>query len=291
MTLSVNIIGAGHLGKTIGCLLAAHAVVKINAICNTSEMSSKAAIEFIGSGTYCSSIQELPPADLCIIATPDDLIQEVCVALAKNSHLQLESIVMHCSGSLSSEVLSAVSEKGCFVASVHPMRSFAKPELSVEQYQGTYCAIEGDERAVHLLKALFETIGSITYQIDKAKKASYHAAGVFASNYVVTLAQQAQSCLSGAGVEREMAMHIITNLMKGALANLEKTLSPAQSLTGPIQRGDTSTVKKHMAALQNPEQKTLYSLLGKAALQLTQHRVEQKKQIEDALEYDERRRE
>lgn len=288
MSLSVNIIGAGHLGKTIGFLLARqHAAVKINAIYNTSEMSAKEAIEFIGSGVYCPSIQELPPADLNIIATPDDFIQEVCEALSKNNHLKPGSIVMHCSGSLSSEVLSSVSEKGCFVASVHPMRSFAKPELSVEQYQGTYCAIEGDERAVHLLKALFEKIGSITYEIDRTKKASYHAAGVFASNYLVTLAQQAQTCLNEAGVEREMAMQIITNLMKGSLANLERTLSPTQSLTGPIQRGDTSTIKKHMDALLNPEQKKLYSSLGKATLQLTRHSVEQQKRIAAALEFDE----
>ena len=56
------------------------------------------------------------------------------------------------------------------------MRSFAKPELSVEQYKGTYCAIEGDSKALAVINSIFNAIGSITYEIDKTKKDSYHAA-------------------------------------------------------------------------------------------------------------------
>lgn len=287
MTLLVNIIGAGHLGKTIGHLLARQQpLVKIGAICNTSKVNTKTAIKFIGGGSYCPSINELPSANITIIATPDDLITKTCIELSKNPLLKYESIVMHCSGSLTSDALSSVSERGCFIASVHPMRSFAKPELSVEQYKGTYCAIEGDKQATPTLKSLFEKIGSITYEIDKRKKSSYHAAGVFSSNYLVTLAHQALACMKEAGVENEIAMHIITNLMKGSVSNLERTLSPEQSLTGPIQRGDISTIKKHMDALQDAEQKALYASLGKATMALTQHGAEKKESIEEALKID-----
>lgn len=283
MTWLINIIGAGHLGKTIGHLLANQPLVTIGAICNLSEVSTKAAIQFIGSGSCCPSIHELPSADITIIATPDDLITTTCIELSKNRLLKPESIVMHCSGSLTSDALSSVLERGCFVASVHPMRSFAKPELSVEQYRGTYCAIEGDPQIIPTLKSLFETIGSITYEINKEKKSSYHAAGVFTSNYLVTLAHQALACMKEAEVEHEMAMHIIINLMKGSVGNLEKTLSPEQSLTGPIKRGDIATIKTHMGALHDVEQKSLYASLGKATLALTQHGAEKSAGIAEAL--------
>lgn len=284
MTLLVNIIGAGHLGKTIAHLLSKRQLVKIGSICNTSKINTEAAIKFINDGTYCATISELPPADITLITTPDDLITKACVDLSKNSFLKPGSIVIHCSGSLTSDALNSVVDKGCLIASVHPMRSFAKPELSVEQYQGTYCAIEGNKNAIPTLKHLFEGIGSITYEIDKNKKSSYHAAGVFSSNYLVTLAQQALQCMKEAGVENEIAMHIITNLMKGSVSNLEKTLSPEQSLTGPIQRGDVLTIKKHMDALQDGDQKTLYATLGKATITLTTHEKEKKEMIEEALE-------
>ncbi|HRD70149.1 MAG TPA: DUF2520 domain-containing protein [Legionella sp.] len=283
MKLIINIIGAGHLGKTLGYLLAQEPCVQIGAICNSSAMSTNAAIKFIGNGVYCSNIGELPPADVTIIATPDDLITEVCVVLSKNPNLKKDSVVMHCSGTLSSEALSSVSKKGCFVASVHPMRSFAQPEISVTQYQGTYCALEGDEKAIPMVKSLFEKIGSITYEIDKRKKSYYHAAGVFSSNYLITLAHQALCCMKEAGVDQEIAIPIIANLMRGSISNLEKTLSPEHALTGPIQRGDVATIKQHMDALADTEQKTLYSSLGKTTLTLTNHGSKKRRDIEEAL--------
>ena len=283
MTLLVNIIGAGHLGKTIGHLLVKYQLARIGSICNRSETSSIDAIKFIGQGKYCPTIAELPPADITFITTPDDLILVTCEELSKNQFLKKGSIVLHCSGSITSDALISTKEKGCYVASVHPMISFAKPELSVEQYHGTYCAIEGDKEAFPSVHYLFNSIGSITYEIDKMKKSSYHAAGVFASNYLVTLAQQALSCMRDAGVENEMAMHVITNIMRGTVSNLEKTLSPEQSLTGPIKRGDISTIMKHLESLTDIEQKCLYSTLGKATLHLTEHNSIKKDKIMGAL--------
>lgn len=283
MDLWINIIGAGQLGKTIGHLLFKHQVVKIGAICNRSEASAISAIKFIGQGNYCPTIGELLPADITFITTPDDLIAVTCEELSKNQFIKKGSIVLHCSGSLTSDALISIKEKGCFVASVHPMRSFAKPELSVEQYSGTYCAVEGDTEALSTIRGLFNSIGSITYEIDKGKKSSYHAAGVFASNYLVTLAQQALLCMKEAGVGNEMAMHVITNIMQGTVSNLEKTLSPEQSLTGPIKRGDILTITKHIECLTDMEQKHLYSALGKATLHVTDHNLVKKDKITKAL--------
>jgi predicted short-subunit dehydrogenase-like oxidoreductase (DUF2520 family) len=177
----------------------------------------------------------------------------------------------------------SVKKNGCYIASVHPMRSFARPELSIKQYSGTYCAIEGDDEAVPEIISIFNSIGSSTYTIDKTKKASYHAAGVFASNYLVTLSHQALSCMREAGVEDDMAMKVITSLMSGTVANLEKTRSPEQSLTGPIQRGDISTIQKHIASFTNADQKKLYSALGKSTISLTSHSEEKVDMIKKAL--------
>ncbi len=286
MTFLVNIIGAGHLGKTIGHLLVRHRLVKIGSICNRSEISTTNAIKFIGQGKVCPNISELPPADITFITTPDDLISATCEELSRNPFIEKGGIVLHCSGSLTSDALISIKKKGCYVASVHPMRSFAKPELSVEEYRGTYCAIEGDKEALPNIQSLFNSIGSITYEIDKRKKSSYHAAGVFASNYLVTLAQQALSCMKDAGVEEEMAMHVITNIMRGTVSNLEKTLSPEQSLTGPIKRGDVSTIMKHMESFTDREQQHLYADLGKATLRLTDHSSVKKEKITSALTVD-----
>jgi predicted short-subunit dehydrogenase-like oxidoreductase (DUF2520 family) len=267
MSLKANIIGAGNLGKTLAHLLVKNELICLGAICNRSEESAKRAIEFIGKGSFCSSPSALPYADLTLISTPDDHIAETCLALSKNGQLKPGNLVLHFSGSLTSEALNPVKELGCYVASLHPMRSFANPEISVHQYSGTYCAVEGDAEAVRQIRALFDAIGSISYEITKEKKSIYHAAGVFASNYLVTLSQQALACLLEVGLDQDMAMGVITSLMQGTLLNLKTTSSPTLSLTGPIKRGDALTIQNHMRVL-NDDRQTLYSTLGQATIPL-----------------------
>ncbi|MBA4696687.1 MAG: DUF2520 domain-containing protein [Legionella sp.] len=288
MKLLLNIIGAGHLGKTIGYLLVKHQLVNIGFIVNRSAASTSEAIKFFGEGNYCPTVEQLPAADITLITTSDDLILGMSEKLSNSQFLKKGSIVLHCSGSLTSDALIAIKQKGCYVGSVHPMRSFAKPELSVKQYDGTYCAIEGDAQALATMRYLFDSIGSTTYEIEKEKKCLYHAAGVFASNYLVTLAHQALSCMKEAAVDNEMAMHVVTNIMKGTIANLEKTLSPLQALTGPIKRGDLLTIKKHIENLPTAEQRNLYAVLGKATMDLTDHNEITKNKILDAFTLSER---
>ncbi len=284
MVPSLNLIGAGKLGKTLGHLFVSHALVRLQAVVNSSKGSSREAIAFIGSGTCCNEIRELPSADITLITTPDVFIAPTCQALSQNPSLKPGSLVVHCSGSLSSDALSFAKKRGCFVASIHPMRSFANPEWSIREYSGTYCALEGDVESIPILQGLFESIGSIVYTIHPSKKASYHAAGVFASNYLVTLAHQAIACLEAAGVEELVAMQVILQLMQSSLSNLKSSLSCQKSLTGPIQRGDITTIKRHMEALTE-DQHHLYSLLGKATLALTTHDQEKKAGLLDALKF------
>lgn len=283
MTLVVNIIGAGKIGKTMGRLLVNNNLAKIAGVCNRSLESSMAAIAFIGEGTYFSDMQSLPLADITFITVPDDSICETSVKICHDGKIKPGSIFIHCSGVLTSDVLSAVKVKDALVASFHPMKSFSNPSLSVEDYPGTYCAIEGDPAALNILEPLFNAMGSITYPIEKEKKSLYHAAGVFASNYLVTLTQQAVNCLTGAGVKEQMALTIILSLIKGALANLEQSMSPRDALTGPIQRGDIFTIKTHLSAFFDPELRDLYALLGQFTIPLTAHDLATKTQLQIEL--------
>lgn len=261
----LNIIGAGHLGQTLGRLFATHQLAQIGGIYNRTKASALDAIRFIGQGTYCSSLAELPHADITLISTPDDSISSVCTSFSTtNESIQAGDIVMHCSGTLSSDYLLSSKDKGCFIASIHPMRSFKQPAISVNEYVGTYCAMEGDDHALAVLGPLFEAIGSKTHVIKKDKKALYHASAVFASNYLITLSQQALDCLNESGVEHDLAMPIIVSIMQSTLTNLAVIQSPKHALTGPVQRGDIATIDQHMAAFTNKQQRELYEILMQA---------------------------
>lgn len=271
----INIIGAGRLGKTLGLLIVKNKAGSIQAVCNQSIESSRLAIAFIAQGEPFKDVSLLPKADITLITTPDDKIQVLAKRLSTSPTLQEGSVVIHCSGSLSSEVLDAVKSKHCYVASVHPMHSFANPSLSVTTFTNTYCALEGDLKAQEIAKALFQALGANPYTLESDKKVLYHAAGTIASNYLVTLCNQSKLCLQQAGVEEVLAMKIITGLMQSTVNNLATTLSPEDSLTGPIKRGDLETISKHIQTL-SPDKESLkfYCEMGLLTLKLVDNEAD-----------------
>ncbi len=280
--LETNIIGAGRLGKTLAHLLQKKGLIKVNGVYNQSPKSAFAAIDFIEQGICFNKLKDLPAADLTLITVPDYCIQSICESLAAHEVLKVNSIVLHCSGVLSSDVLSAAKSLGCLTASVHPMRSFADPFISVNEYAGTYCAIEGNTEAVRKIKILFEAIGSKMIPIDKDKKNLYHAAAVFASNYMVTLAYAAQKCLKDAGIQEDTARRMTSMLMRSTEANLA-SMSPEEALTGPLMRGDFSTITSHLKALADSPLKDCYVQLALLTLPWIDLPSEQRRYLEELL--------
>ncbi|OGV32275.1 MAG: hypothetical protein A3E88_05500 [Legionellales bacterium RIFCSPHIGHO2_12_FULL_35_11] len=268
MKFSINIIGASALGQTLAKLFVVNNLGIIGGIYNRTPIKAKKAIEFIGSGEYCSSIADLPHANITFITTADEYIIPAAQLFSENKNIQPNDIVVHCSGVLSSKYLELLREKNCLLASVHPMRSFVIPEKSVAEYPGTYCALEGDLFAIPFLEKLFVGIGSIVYLVNKDKKALYHSAGVFASNYLLTMAKQSIEVLVESGIDREMAVNITTSLMSGTLNNLINLKSAEAALTGPIKRGDQATIDMHLHALSGSSRKDLYFTLAKATKEL-----------------------
>lgn len=269
MIPSLNVLGAGKLGTTIAFLLQQQHLVRVAGICNSSLASARNAASFIGVGTPVACIAELPAADITLIATPDDRIESCCQALVQESNLKQGSIVLHCSGALSSDVLSVAQAAHCAIASVHPLMSFASPQTAVERYRGVFCAMEGDVAALACLRPLFEAIGSTTFEISKENKTLYHAGSVFASNYLVALARLAQRCFGLAGIEDGVAKQLLVGLMTGTLANVQGSRCLKNALTGPIQRGDLNTVARHLDALQGSDLENIYAHLGQLTLELS----------------------
>lgn len=266
-----NIIGAGRVGKTLARLIALKNIGKINSVYNRTQAEALKSVAFIGDGRAVSALLDVQPADITFITTPDDYIESTCEELLSFNRLQLNSIIAHCSGTRSSDVLAAAKKAGCETASVHPIHSFAHPATSLSLFRGTYCGIEGS--ATHTMQLLFESLGAKTFPISKENKALYHAAGVFAANFLVTLYHSATECLHYSNVDHEVAHEITLSLMQNTLANLEMLKSSSAALTGPIKRGDTATVGLHVDALNNKDDrlKNLYAALGKKTIELANH--------------------
>lgn len=187
---------------------------------------------------------------LLLIATPDAAIAGVCRALAP--HLEPGAGVIHFSGGTSIAALDAArGPRAC----LHPLQT-VWPDRGPDQLEGAHAAVTGDwDLGADLARAL----GMTPFALADEAKPAYHAASVFASNYVVTLTHVAVSLLERAGLEREAALAALRPLQ-------HRTIDVAGSPpTGPIARGDAPTVEAHLRAV-GPELEPLYRALGRATL-------------------------
>lgn len=271
--ICLNVIGCGHLGQTLAYLWARTDLVSIAQVLNSSLQSSQVAVEFIGQGQAIGSFQDLNPADLYLLSCSDKALETCCAQLAQAKLLRAGDIVFHCSGALASSILQPLKEQGAYIASVHPIKSFAQPQQAVFSFQPTYCGLEGDAEALAIVEPLFQAIGGISFNIDAKQKTLYHAASVFACNYLVALQSLSLRAFAQAGVEQGLALKILQPIVQDTVANLFK-LGPVDALTGPIARGDAGVVAKQLAALQTslPLEAEVYRLLGLEALQLARQK-------------------
>lgn len=278
---TLTIIGAGKLGRSLGRLWQDAAVLSIRSICNSSLKSAKAAVEFIGDGSACNEYSNISQSDIILIATPDSSIRKSCELLVSQHNWLKRSTVFHCSGSLDSRELSSASDIGANIASIHPIKSFADPIKSIQNFTGTYCGSEGDSEALEILIPVFEKIDAHCFPIAAGQKQHYHAAAVLANNYFVTLIDAAQKLYEHAGVSRDQSMMLLTPMLEETIQNLA-SMGTRKSLTGPIARGDLGTVKKHLSALESsePDIANIYRLLGKLSLALTEMPTDKQKQFE-----------
>ncbi len=261
MALTLNLVGAGHVGKVLGRLLAASGACVVQDVLTRSPASARAAVDFIDAGRACADLAQLRPADIWLLAVNDDQIAPMAAALAQ-AHEVKGAVVFHCSGAKASSELQALADKGALVASVHPIRSFADPDAVARDFAGTFCGIEGEAEALALLAPTFEAIGARLVTIDAAAKTVYHAAAVFASNYLTTVLDAALRAYQAAGVPETIARELARPLASETMANVFR-LGPAAALTGPVARGDDATVARQHQALLDWDEATgrLYEAL------------------------------
>ena len=216
---------------------------------------------------------EAPPewvasAGIVILAVRDDGIRPLAEALAAARAVTADHVVLHLSGVQGQEALGALVSSRAALGSFHPLQTIVEPERAPARLKGSWAAVEGMPRAVEAAERLAQDIGMRPFRIATKAKAIYHAGAVFASNYLVVVEALAQRLLRHAGLTDADAWAALRPLVDGTLENLGR-IEPKDALTGPIARGDTATIMRHIESLTFDDGK-LYRELGRAALELAQ---------------------
>ena len=137
MRRTLNIIGAGNVGKTLGRLWTLNQTFVCQDVLNRSIGSSQRAVSFIGAGRAIDGYADLRPADVWMIAAPDDQIMQCAEQLAHAGSLSAGSVVFHCSGALLSSELRAVQQLGAAAGCALPAVGGALPAATNGSAQPT----------------------------------------------------------------------------------------------------------------------------------------------------------
>ncbi len=253
----LGFIGAGALATTLSIAFQQKGFT-ISAISSRGYESAKTLAHLLDDCRAVSDNQEVADnSDIVFIATPDDIINSV----ASQLKWRKGQMVVHCSGADSIDILDSAKKSGAHTGVFHPLQTFVA--LIQENLKGITFALEADEPLFNILKELSETLGGHWIELKSKDRIAYHAAAVFASNYLITLVDTAVTLWRNIGVPQYHAVRALLPLMRETLNNIE-AIGINQALTGPIARGDTGTIKKHIATLDNidPNITRLYRELG-----------------------------
>lgn len=183
-----------------------------------------------------------------VLAVPDGAVAYYAAELARLG-IPPRASVVHVSGTLGLDALAALRPQHA-VGSFHPLQSFPAPRTP-DAFQGITVAVDGSTPSLRRrLAKLARDIGARPRHVDDSKRALYHAAAVFASNFVIAAVYEGTRLLEASGWPRAEAERALIPLVEGVVANLRKQ-GTVGALTGPIRRGDVDTVKRHLAALDS----------------------------------------
>ena len=263
MSETLSIVGAGRVGRSLGRRLR-ELGWRVGIVTTRSIPTARAAVRAIGAGHPSDRLtRQVLASDVVLIAAPDSVIEGVAGELARLGGNEWRGkTVLHTSGARDSSALRALAEMGAATGSIHPMQTFTGQ--SVPNLAGRVFGIDGNSAALKVARKMVRQMGGIAVRLSGANKASYHAAGTLACAHVLALLETATRLLMAQGFKRKQATRALLALTRQTLENLER-IGPRAAWTGPMTRGDLTTVQRHIHALSDfpPEYLDAYKAVSR----------------------------
>ncbi len=284
--LKIGFIGAGTVGTALAVRLSSKSYQVVAVYDSQSQTSAEKLAQAVSGCNVANNSQAVADtADLTFITTPDDAIARVASEIKWHSGQS----AVHCSGADSTDILEPARKLEAQVGAFHPLQTFASVKQAIDNIPGSTFAIEAEEPLLTTLKDMTTALDGTWIELKASDKVLYHAAAVIACNYLVTLVKLATDLWQTFNVPADQATKALMPLLQGTLNNIDKVGIP-QCLTGPLARGDTGTIKKHIEALQKsaPAVLSTYRELGRQTIPiaLAKGRINQQqaKELQTVLE-------
>ena len=241
---SIAIIGAGKIAYSIS-FASITSGFDIRCVISQKLSSAKNLAKKFSIPNHSSSLIDIPnEVNTFFITAPDGEIKKVADKLSSLKRNFRNNICIHFSGVENISSLISLQKKGCSIGSLHIIRPF--PSKKIVDLKNSPASIEaGDKRAKTFLDQLCNKLKLKPHPINSDKKVFHHLAAVHSSNFLVGNLFNAFSLIDS---KSNLPKDILRNTTQSALNNVFE-LSPAEALSGPVDRGDIYAIKKHLNEL------------------------------------------
>ena len=108
--------------------------------------------------------------EVLFLAVPDDRIHPVAQQLWGTKSIGPGQTVLHCSGVLGQEALSALVPTRAALGSLHPLQTISDPEAAPERFKGAWAAVEGSPAAMEAAEDIARSLGMKPFRITAKQK-------------------------------------------------------------------------------------------------------------------------
>jgi predicted short-subunit dehydrogenase-like oxidoreductase (DUF2520 family) len=247
----IAIIGAGKLAYSLTPALIKSGF-KVEIVISKNPVSAKTLAKKYSISHFSDSVNKIPKyVNVFFITAPDGEIKKVADKISKLKRKFENCICVHFSGLENIHSLNPLKKRGCAIGSIHIIQPF--PSKNVVEIKNSPAAIEADDKlSLKFLYQLAKKLKLKSHQINSEEKVMHHLAAVHSSNFLVGNLYNAFSLISS---KNNFAKDSLKQTTQSALNNVYK-LSPSKALSGPVDRGDLYTIKKHFEALDNKIKKS-----------------------------------
>jgi len=244
----IGIIGAGKIAYSLVNALKSSGL-NVDLIISKKKSSAKSLTLKFKIKNYSDDLHSIQNNNQIIFLTvPDSQIKKAAVSISK-LNLDFKNILfVHLSGVEDISVLSDLKKMKSLTGSLHIMQSF--PSEKIVDIKKCFAAVESSSiSAEKIIMKIAKRIGLNSFRINSKDKVFYHLAGVYASNFIIANlfhAEQFFKLIKTKFQSFDLLEPIITSTLKNA-----KELGVQEAISGPVERGDLKTIKKHIKALKH----------------------------------------
>jgi predicted short-subunit dehydrogenase-like oxidoreductase (DUF2520 family) len=279
----IAVVGAGRVGANLARRLTEKNFT-VTTVVDESPERLQALSDLTTAPVLSTESKDISEdTEAIFFCVPDERIAAACEEFMPYIARYQRLMLAHTSGLRTSDEFPPSQHAGLITGSFHPMQSFHSCDIGSAAMDGIGCGLEGTGPFIAAARPLALRLGWRPVVVRKELKPLYHAACALAGNFVTALAADAHALLRAAA-DVDETPDLLLPMMLAATARF-RSENPANSLTGPIARGDVDAIRSQTDRIRRwmPEVLPLYRALAERTLFLARLPEETEREIRKLL--------